>query len=400
MNPNPPNNETDQPTEVMPPSAILALERASIDSQVATAHQWPRSLQNFRNRAVAMATLDTETADECVYCRPVGKEKNDKGVWVQKFAEGPSIRLAEIVATNYGNLRVAAQIVEQTDRFVRCAGVAHDLETNYAGKSECVEVTVDKEGRPYSERQRALIAKVCLAKAYRDAIFKVVPRALCKPIYDAAVKVAAGQDKTISARRDKAKAWIGSLKVDEARMFAALGIQSWDDVGEDQLRILTGIKTAMADKDTTIDEAFPVITKEAETTPKEPVTAAGKAAAVKKEKPAVAPVASMPSAPPPQHQAAQEAQAQQQAATPPAQQTTGSADESKQALDNVKQKLQAGGVTEEVFMRYAEANKIAKKGQAKLADLSTAKLIQIASVFERILPELKKFQEGQQPPAA
>lgn len=249
--------DNNEPLEVLPPSAIMALERAQIDTQVATAHQYPRSLEQFKKRALSMATLDEETAESCIYCRNVGKEQNDKGEWVTKFAEGASIRLAEIVAASYGNIRVAARIVEQTERFVRCEGVAHDLESNYAGKSECMESTVNKKGQPYSERQRALTAKVCLSKAYRDACLKVVPRALCKPILEAAKKVATGQGKPLEERRKKARAWVTSLKIDENRVLAVLGVKGWSDVLDDHLTKLTGLRTSIADNDETIDGAFP-----------------------------------------------------------------------------------------------------------------------------------------------
>ncbi|MBU6231573.1 hypothetical protein KGP36_02800 [Patescibacteria group bacterium] len=235
------------------------MERAQIDTQVATAHQYPRSLEQFKKRALSMATLDEESAESCIYCRPVGREQNEKGEWVEKYAEGASIRLAEIVAASYGNIRVAARIVEQTERFVRCEGVAHDLESNYAGKSECMESTVTKQGKPYSERQRSLVAKVCLAKAYRDACFKVVPRALCKPVFEAAKKVAAGQGKPLEERRKKAKAWVSGIKMDnaEGRVFAALGVKGWNDVTDDHLLRLTGLKTAIQDGDETYESAFP-----------------------------------------------------------------------------------------------------------------------------------------------
>ena len=257
-------NEQDAPLEVMQPSAIMAMEKAQIDIQIATAHQYPRSLEMFKKRALSMACLDSETADSCIYVRPVGKE-NGK----QKFAEGPSIRLAEIVAVSYGNLRAASKVVEQTERYVKCTGMAHDLESNCAMSADCIESTVTKEGHPYSERQRALIAKVCGAKAIRDAIFKVVPRALCKPIMSAAKKVAEGADKSLDERRKKAQAWIGTLKIKDERVFAVLGVEGWSEVTSEHLTILTGLKTAMADGDETIDSAFPPIQTEDKTKPAE-----------------------------------------------------------------------------------------------------------------------------------
>lgn len=243
------NQTENQSIEVLQPSALMGLERAAIDSQVATAHAYPRSLETFKKRAMSMVTLDLETAESCIYSRPVGGGK---------VAEGLSIRMAEIVAASYGNLRVAARIIEQTPRMVKCEGVAHDLESNYAGKSECVEPTVTREGQPYSEGQRAVVAKACLAKAFRDAVFKVVPKALCKTITNAALDVINKEVSTLEQRRQRVKDWFKQIKVAEARVFAVLGVKGWSEVTDDHLITITGLKTAINEGDTTIEAAFPV----------------------------------------------------------------------------------------------------------------------------------------------
>lgn len=258
-------NGNEQPVnlEVLQPSVIEALERASVDVQVATAHKFPRDIVKFKKGALNMATIDEETAESCIYVRPVGK-KDGK----MQYAEGPSIRMAEIVAANYCNLRVASRIIEQTQRYVKCEGVAHDLETNYAGKSENVEPTVTKNGDPFSEGMRAVVAKACLAKAYRDAVFKVVPRALCKTVIDAAKAIVNGKDKPLIERAKRVQAWVATLKIDDARVLAAMGIKAWSEITADNLTTLTGLKTAISDGDTRIDEAFPPI--EGATTAKTP----------------------------------------------------------------------------------------------------------------------------------
>jgi hypothetical protein len=239
--------------EVIPPTALESMERASIDVQIATAHRYPRSVAAFHKRANEIISYDEETASSCVYRRPVGGGK---------IAEGASVRLAEIVAACWGNVRVSAMIVEQTERMVKCQGFAHDLESNTAVKSEAVEPTVMKDGRPYSEGQRAVVAKACLAKARRDAIFSVIPRAMCKPLMDIARKVAIGDASTLEARRQKAKDYTRSIKVEDARVFAVLQVKGWPDVGLDHLETLTGLRTAIQDQDTTVDEAFPQVPKQ------------------------------------------------------------------------------------------------------------------------------------------
>jgi len=249
--------------EVLAPSAIESITRAEVDIQISTAHRFPRSMQTFKRRAVEMATLDEETAASCLYSRPVGGGK---------FAEGLSVRTAEIVGACYGNLRVGAMIVEQTERYVTARGFAHDLESNFASSCEVIESTVKKDGTPYDERMRVVIAKSCLAKARRDATFQVVPKALCKPIESAARAIAIGDASTLASRREAVMGWIGKLGIDSARVFAALGIIGADEIGMEQLATLTGVKTAIKDGEVTVDEAFPMVAKKTTLFPKKKIS--------------------------------------------------------------------------------------------------------------------------------
>ena len=232
--------------------ALQQITKAQIDQQVATAHAYPRSIDRFQKNATKMVGLNEETAASCIYSRPVGGGK---------FAEGMSIRMAEIVGNCYGNLRVQTFIVEMTPRYVKARGEAHDLETNFASSAEVIESTVDKHNNPYSERMRIVVAKAALAKARRDAIFSVVPRALCVGLELEARRVAIGDSVTFEKRRGQAVAWIKSLGIDPARAFAALGINGEADIGIEHLATLTGIKTAIKEGDATVDESFPPLAK-------------------------------------------------------------------------------------------------------------------------------------------
>lgn len=253
----------ENPLEVIPPNALEALTRGEIDVQIATAHRFPRSLKAFKTRALEMVGLDEETAASCIYSRPVGKEKDEKtGKWVEKYATGLSVRTAEIVGACYGNLRVGAMVIEQTERFVKARGFAHDLESNFASSSEVIESTVTKDGVPFSERMRVVIAKSCVAKARRDATFQVVPRALCKCLEEEARRIAIGDATTLSKRRDAVMGWINKLGIPVSRVFVALGINGAEEIGLDQLATLTGIKTAIKDGDVSIDDAFPEVRDE------------------------------------------------------------------------------------------------------------------------------------------
>ena len=236
-------------------TALQAITEGEINQQIATAHKWPRSLAKFNERCKNMIGQDEETAASCIYSRPVGFE-NGK----QKFAEGMSVRMSEIVGAGYGNLRVGAIIIEQTERYVKGRGYAHDLESNFASTSEVIESTVGKNGKPYSERMRIVIAKVVIAKCRRDATFQVVPRALCKALEDLARRVAIGDATTLDKRRTILMDWIGKIGIDQVRVFNALGVNGVEDVGAREMLTLTGLKTAIKENDITADEAFPVNT--------------------------------------------------------------------------------------------------------------------------------------------
>lgn len=48
------------------------VERANVDSQVATAKQYPRSIKRSIDNSIVMATMDYETAQSCGYALPRG----------------------------------------------------------------------------------------------------------------------------------------------------------------------------------------------------------------------------------------------------------------------------------------------------------------------------------------
>ena len=239
-------------------NALQDLERASIDMQIATAHKFRRSIARFKENALALVQLDEETAASCLYRRPVGKDKDGK----EQFAEGMSIRMAEIVAGCYGNLRVGSRTIESTPRYVVAQGVAHDLETNYLSTAECKEATIDRYGRPYSERMRIVIEKAANAKAMRDAIFRVVPRANCKFLQTAAKELLFGNASSITKWRDRIAAWVKTLGIDEKRVWNVLGIEGAADLKQSEIEMLIGLQNALKSGDITLDDAFPEIVKE------------------------------------------------------------------------------------------------------------------------------------------
>jgi hypothetical protein len=236
-------------------SALAVMEESEIMMQIKTARSYPRSLAQFKKEASEMIMMDEGTAKSCIYSRPVGDGK---------IAEGKSIRMAEIVASCYGNIRAKTIITEMKPRYVKAVGFVLDLEKNIGFSAECVESTVKRDGTPMSERMRVVVAKAAAAKAFRDAIFKIVPVGICKPLEDLAKKVIMGDGnvQTMDKRKAELQAWLKSIDVSNERMFAVLNVKGYADMGIDHLLQMAGLKTSIECGDITIEEAFPIIESE------------------------------------------------------------------------------------------------------------------------------------------
>jgi len=244
-------NDDVQVIETVGSVSMESITRGEIDIQISTAHKFPRNITRFQEKSIKHVELSSEVAESCIYNRPVGKEHG-----VMKFAEGRSIRMAEIVAANYENLRIMGIIIEIAPRHVIARGMVHDLETNVAASADVIESFATKTG-VMSERMKIVVAKAAVSKAIRDAIFRIVPRSLCDPIEDAARQVCGKMG--IDERSKRAMVWINKLGIDTERVFKALGIKDETELTEEKLDILAGNKTAINDGEITIDEAFPPI---------------------------------------------------------------------------------------------------------------------------------------------
>ena len=82
-----------------------AIEKANVDVQVSTAKQFPRNVTRAIQNSIVMATIDPETAQMMRYALPRGG----------KPITGPSVHLAKLIVSNWGNIRAEAKVVQITD---------------------------------------------------------------------------------------------------------------------------------------------------------------------------------------------------------------------------------------------------------------------------------------------
>lgn len=235
--------------------ALESITRAEIDVQVATARRFRRSVSTFLHQARTLATLDPETAAACNYTLP----RDGKRI------EGPGIRLAEIVAATWGNLRVGARVVGDDGKTIVAQGFCHDLETNVAMTMEVRRRVTDRHGRRYSDDMVNVTANAACSIARRNAILAVVPRTLVDQLARAAKAAAVGDEKTLVDRRQKMVAAFAAIGVPLDRILARLTAdgdavkRGIEDIDLHDLGTLIGLHTAITDGITTASEAFPAV---------------------------------------------------------------------------------------------------------------------------------------------
>lgn len=174
-------------------SIVKAQSSAAIEVAVKIANQYPRSIKQFRADVLELATVDEETAGECFYSKPVGEGS---------IAEGPSVRLAEIVLATYGHIMVEARILDEDMQrgTITAQGKAWDMQKNSWSTAELSRSIKKRNGQLYSSAQIEIAKSALCSIAKRNAIFGVVPKALIKKQFDEIRKYAKGDKKTIGTR--------------------------------------------------------------------------------------------------------------------------------------------------------------------------------------------------------
>ena len=243
--------------EIQKPNTVSmqrAVEVAEIESQIATAKRYPRDIKVFKDKLMTLANIDQETAESCYYALPRGG----------KAIDGPSIRLAEIALSCYGNCVAEADVLEEDDRFIYAMGQCRDLENNVAVRMKVRRRITNRDGKRFNDDMIAVTANAACAIALRNAIFKVVPGAYLKPVFEKCKRTAVGKAESLANRRAEVIKRLMRFGVTEDRILQVINRRTIDEVTFDDIAVLIGLGTAIKDEDTTVEEAFPPIFDEAQ----------------------------------------------------------------------------------------------------------------------------------------
>lgn len=256
---------------------IDALERANVDSQVATAKQYPRNIRRSIDNSMVMATMDAETAQSCGYALPRGG----------KPVTGPSVHLAKIIVSNWGNMRTEAKVVQITDKQIISRGTAWDLETNVASAFEVRRSIVDKKGNRYSEDMITVTGNAANSIAYRNAVFAVIPKAVVDKVYKAAQKAITGdlsdEEKLIKRRSEAINYFNDIWGISEEEVVKLCGKQTVNQIRAEEIALLLGMAQSLKDGDTSVEELMKPIRESKEAKAEKLNKAVAKAAEKKEE---------------------------------------------------------------------------------------------------------------------
>ena len=227
---------------------VDAVERANVDSQVSTAKQYPRSIKRSIENSIVMATMDADTAQSCGYALPRGG----------KPITGPSVHLAKIIVSNWGNTRTEAKVVQITDKQIISRGTCWDLETNVASAFEVRRSIVDRYGKRFSDDMITVTGNAANSIAYRNAVFSVVPKAIVEKVYKAAQKFITGdlsdEEKLIKRRTDAINYFNDEWGITEEEVIKLCGKQTVNQIKADEIALMLGMVQSLKDGDTTVED--------------------------------------------------------------------------------------------------------------------------------------------------
>ena len=247
--------------EIKQAEVLQAINRAEVDTQIATAKQYPRDLDTVLNKIATYAKMDKETAEDCFYVlRRKDKDGNDT------LIEGLSVRMAEIIASAWGNLRIQTRIVGNNGKMITAQAICHDLESNVAVSKEVSRSILTKGGYTYSQDMQIVTGNAASSIAFRNAVLSVIPKAITKKIINDVKAVAMGQTIDLEESRRRVMAYYNKAGVKAEQLLDYLGVKSVDQIDQRMIFELRALRNAIEEGTTSIKETFIDPAKEAQVT--------------------------------------------------------------------------------------------------------------------------------------
>jgi hypothetical protein len=230
------------------PTALGVWTRTEIESAMTLAQKKKRDIAEVKKDIEKLAILDPDCAEENVYALPRGG----------KPVRGASIRLAEIIQTQWGNNRVWSGVVstDRVNKWVTAVGIFFDLEKNTCITKQSSRRISDKNGRIFSDDMIITTQNAACSIAQRNAILAGVPRTVWRKAYEMCEQVLAGDIATLVERRDKAFKAFAAFGVKPEQICAVLDVKNIDGITLEHMPTLIAMHTAIKSGEATVEELF------------------------------------------------------------------------------------------------------------------------------------------------
>lgn len=217
-------------------SNTVALAAAVLDKRIITAMQFPRSVARFKAEAKELLSQDIETARSAEYSKPVGGGK----------VSGPSVRLTEIACMCWRNIEVEVQEPIIGDKSVTVQAFAWDLERNIRVPGIATTSIVKSDGSRYPQHMVETAVVATAAKARRNAVMAVIPRAYINDILGYAKEVALKNRQPLEeVRATILQHFARAYKVEASQLYEYLNVAGIDDITYEHIDELRAVAEAI-----------------------------------------------------------------------------------------------------------------------------------------------------------
>jgi len=261
--------------------------QAAVQARYVMAIQRPRNEANFRSKLL-LEVDNPDFAAICEYRRPVGKEKNAQGQWVDKIATGPSIHLLRTALRLFGNNGSEPAVITETPDLRIGSITISDYENNFhVVRTFVIEKRIEKRGyenrrtkqvepppgreilgtRINTDGEEVYIVRMNLdelrkeelrqtALAKRAAAEEFLPRHIIRAALMRAVGVMKDTDaKDPAAAKNRMIDAFVELKIMASDLEHYLG-HSLDRLSTDELATLRGVYSRLSNEEVTWEECL------------------------------------------------------------------------------------------------------------------------------------------------
>lgn len=220
----------------------------AIDKDVMTAKAFPRDVRQCVKNIELTISMSPEVAASCYYTLPRAG----------KTITGPSIRLAEICSSFWGNMQSGTRVISNNGKSVVVEGWCLDLETNAKVSHEICRSIVTKDGKPYSTDMQNTTIAAASAIAFRNVVFKTIPKIFIDQALQKAMALAVmtSNQEEFEKKRQAMFESLERLGVCAEKVFSFFGKSCIQEFDLEDMKAIYGTRTSIKEGMIKADEAF------------------------------------------------------------------------------------------------------------------------------------------------